>query len=485
PNGLEFPVAWLAVARMGALVVPVNPGYGRSDLVHVLRDSGARLAIGGPDEIGRLHGALGECPALERVCFLAPGPAGAAGRSGGGEVIASPSAVDPPGPGRSVDLGAASARTRPFDPLDDLAPPTPVTIQYTSGTTGFPKGCVLTHGYWLRLAATVQASIGLGPGDAALTAQPFHYMDPVWNLALAILAGIPLVILPRFSASTFWCSVKENDVTFFYCIGTMPLFLDQQPEDPAVERGHRVRLALCSGIPPRRHADFERRWGCPWRETYGTTELGVVLLVPPEDAASVGSGAMGGPVPEREVRVVGREREEVLPGQMGELQVRGPDTMLGYWDAAAAAPRRHPAGAWKPTGDLVVRDARGYYHHVGRLNDMIRRGGENIAAVEVEAALCEHPAVRAVACTAVADELRGEEVKAYVELRPGTSPADVPPAELAGFLRGRLAAFKVPRFWAYVEEFPLTPSHKIAKARLAGEADPRAGAFDLATGRWL
>jgi acyl-CoA synthetase (AMP-forming)/AMP-acid ligase II len=454
PNGLDFPLTWLAAARAGTPVVAVNPAYGEEDLAYVLADSGARAAVAGAAELPKLERARPRCPGLEWTGGPEDLPRVAAGEP-----------VQPPS-------------------LDGPAADTVVSLQYTSGTTGFPKGCVLTHGYWLRLAATIRAYGTLGPGDVALTAQPFYYMDPIWNMVLCLLAGMPLAILPRFSVSTFWRQVGEERATFFYCIGTMPSYLFQAPADPELDRGHRVRLVLCSGIPERHHAAFEERWGCPWRETYGTTELGVVLMVPPGDTGSVGSGAMGEPVPGREVRVVDEEGHPVADGDAGELQVRGPDTMLGYWTPAGPDTGWLTEDGWASTGDRVRHEEHGY-RHLGRLKDVIRRAGENIAAAEVEAALRDHPLVRAAACVAVPDELRGEEVLAFVQLTRDAGVDEAPPETLAEFLERRLAPFKVPRYWSYVDSFPLTPSQKIAKALLVPDGgDPCSGAWDRRDGRW-
>ena len=462
PNGLEFPLAWLSVAKMGAVVVPVNTGFGESDLGHVLRDSGARVVLADPAYLDLLSRVSSEGTAVERICRLGPGEEEPVPISG------------------QIQSGPA----RPEVGAGEL-PDGVVTIQYTSGTTGFPKGCILTHGYWLELAAAARDICGLGPGDVALTAQPFYYMDPVWNLVLCMRTGMPLVILPRFSATTFWRSVKENEVTFFYCIGAMPLFLLNQPEDPEVERGHRVRRVLCSGIPPQHHARLEARYGCPWREVYGSTELGCVLSAPFPDVESVGSGAMGAPVPGREAKVVDEAGRTVPPGVAGELVTRGGVTMLGYFGLPEETARWKREG-WALTGDLVVEDDRGYFRIVGRLKDMIRRGGENIAAAEVEAALSDHPAVRAAACVPVPDEERGEEVKAYVQLRSGYSPSALSPEELLAFARRKLAAYKIPRYIQFVEHFPLTPSQRVAKQQLlSGQPDLRAGSWDASVGRWL
>ncbi len=477
PNGLEYPLAWLAVVKMGAAVVPVNTGFGESDLGHVLRDSGARFALADPAYLDLLGRVSSQGTGVELICRLGPGE---------GEPVPISGSIRP-SPARQED-GAGEDEAGEGAAGQGAAGEIPggvVTIQYTSGTTGFPKGCVLTHGYWLELAEATRDICGLGPDDVALTAQPFYYMDPVWNLVLCLSTGMPLVILPRFSASTFWRSVKQNGATFFYCIGTMPLFLLKQPEDPEIERAHRVRRVLCSGIPAQHHARLEARYGCPWREVYGSTELGCVLSVPFSDAESVGSGVMGAPAPGREAQVVDENGGAVPPGVKGELVTRGGETMLGYFGLPEETARWRRAG-WARTGDLVVEDDRGYYRIVGRLKDMIRRGGENIAAAEVEAALSDHPAVRAAACVPVPDEERGEEVKAYVQLRPAYSPSAVSPEELLAFARRKLAAYKIPRYIQFVEHFPLTPSQRVAKQQLlAAQPDLRAGSWDATVGRWL
>jgi crotonobetaine/carnitine-CoA ligase len=460
PNGTEFPLAWMAAMLLRAVTVPVNVMYGPHDLAHVLTDSEAKVLLVGPDQVNAAKAVLSAAPPSVPSAPLSvmEFPGGASDE---------PSSTSGPGTGAMIE------EWRGAEPTEA------VTIQYTSGTTGLPKGCVLHHGYWLRLARTLQEYAKLGPDDVLLTAQPQSYMDPSWNLILALLVGAPLVVLPRFSASTFWRDVGRSGATFFYCIGTMPHYLLKRPSDRAVDRGHRVRLVYCSGIPPSLHREFERRWGCVWRETYGTTELGVVLAADADDVTSVGSGSMGRSVPGREVRVVDEDDLDVAPGEAGELLVRGPDTMLEYHnDPAATGAWRsgvRRSGAWVRTGDLVEEASEGF-RLVGRTKDMIRRAGENIAAAEVEAVLGEHPEVTLAACIAVPDEARGEEVKAYVQRVPESG---VGAEEIHAFVGGRLARFKVPRYIEFVESLPLTHSEKVAKAALVGSRDDhRAGSWD-------
>ena len=452
PNGLDFPVAWLGIAKAGAVMVPLNMQYRAHDLAYTLGDAGARLVLADP----ACAPVLAACGAS--TCEVSPGQLALTGMGGIGE------ALDAAPTGGEIVVGP-----------DDL-----LNIQYTSGTTGSPKGCMLTHEYWLLLSARAARFASMTRDDVALTAQPFYYMDPQWNVGMCLAAGCSLVILPRFSASTFWRSVQATGTTFFYVLGTMPVFLLKQPPDPVVERGHRVRFVSCSGIVPQLHAAFEERWGVPWREAFGMTETGVDLVVPVDDVASVGSGAVGRPVEGKEARVVDAEGHPLGDGEVGELCVRGRGMMRGYWNKSEATAERI-RDTWLHTGDLAWRDARGYYHLVGRLKDMIRRGGENISAVEVEGVLAEHPAVRAAAVMPVPDELRGEEVKAFVQRQEG---AVVEPSELVAFVRDRLAAFKVPRFIEFVDDFPRTPSERVAKHQLVRD-DPRRGAWDATINAWV
>jgi acyl-CoA synthetase (AMP-forming)/AMP-acid ligase II len=440
PNGLGYPTAWLALAKLGAIAVPVNVGYRSADLAHVLRDSGARLALTTAELAPRIGEVAPDLPVLDEAAVAAATAAAPAG----------PPATEP---GRGRDL---------------------LNLQYTSGTTGFPKACMLSHDYWLNLAERCGQLAGLVPGDVCLAAQPFTYMDPQWMTAATIACGGTLEILPRFSASSFWESARDSGATYTYLIGTMPLLLLRQPERPA-EREHRLRLVSCSGIVPELHAEFERRWGVPWREAYGMTETGVDLAVGIDEADSVGSGTIGRPVAGKEARIVDADDRPLPDGETGELVVRGGVPMQGYWNRpqeTAATLRR----GWLHTGDLAVRDAQGRFRLVGRLKDMVRRGGENVAAAEVEAVLATHPAVATAAVIAVPDALRGEEVKAVVQLRDdlGQDPAA---AELRAFAAERLAPFKVPRYWAFARELPRTPSERVAKHLL--DATPE-GCWDAA-----
>jgi crotonobetaine/carnitine-CoA ligase len=243
-------------------------------------------------------------------------------------------------------------------------------------------------------------------------------------------------------------------------------------------------MILCSGIHPKFHAEFERRWAVPWREAFGMTETGVDLIVPFEDSFTVGSGAMGKSIPTKEARVVNADGNDVPEGGVGELILRGEPMMMGYWNKPEATAETMRNG-WLHTGDLVFKDEKGYFHWRARLKDTIRRAGENISSVEVEGVLMEHPMVKVAAVVPVPDELRGEEVKAYIVLKDGYTKESASPESILDYAREQLAYFKVPRFIEYADDLPRTPSERVEKHKLVKmKADLRVGSYDAVDKVW-
>ena len=461
-NRPEFPLAWLGIAQAGAVMVPVNTFYKTSDAGYLLAHSGAKVVVTSDQFVPMIRSIEEPGLALEHIV-----------------------SVDGDGGGGARYLGdlLAAAGGAPAPP--DVHAETLVNIQYTSGTTGRPKGCMLSHGFWITFGRNfVRSALAEGGGDVVLTAQPFYYADPQWNTVGTLLAGAELVVLDRFHPSTFWSKVREYGVSYFYCLGVMPRLLLKMPPDPA-DRDHRVRLVHCSAIPPASHAEIEARWGAPWYEAYGMTELGFGSVEDPtEHAETIGSGCIGRPVPDREIRVVDDAGRPIPRGEVGEIVLRGPGMMDGYYRAEEATAEFFKDG-WLHTGDLGRMDAAGRLYFAGRKKDVIRRSGENISAMEVEEVIEHHPQVRFVACTSVPDDLRGEEVKAYVVLQDGAVPESAPPQDLAAFCAERLAYFKVPRYWAYRDDLPRTPSERVRKEVLRAEADdPRTGAYDRVDEVW-
>ena len=384
-NSSAYCVAWLAVTTAGGIAVPVNKRLGVHDSGFLLEHSRAAYAVHDSSTTATLEAAIAE-RALAGLRLL---PVEALGQE--------------------HDWSPASAT---------LHPASTANIQYTSGTTGLPKGCLLTHQYWLRLAYGAALALSLRPDDRLLTAQSQSYMDPQWNLVAALLTGCELTVLDGFHPSTFMRDVARHGTTVFYCLGVMPtLMLKQEPSE--LDRGHVLRAVYCSAIPKETHAEIESRWGVPWYEVFGMTESGINTAMSVEDHDRlVGSGAIGRPLAHCEAAVGGPDGGLLPAGEVGELLFRGLGMMEGYYEDpdATAAFFRH---GWAHTGDLVRTDATGTIFYVGRLKEIIRRAGENIAPAEVEEAVCAHPDVLECAVVAVPDPDVEEEVKAFVVLRPG------------------------------------------------------------------
>ena len=455
PNVPEYPLSWLAAARLGAVVVPLNPQYTAREVQYVLEDAGATFAIVHHASAAVLDGALAQQNQLNRDRVFVVGA-----DTGDWE---SYSTLLDGGPVESTaDAGPA---------LDDL-----LNIQYTSGTTGLPKGCLLTHRHWLT-CGIVNARRDGRVYRRILASTPFFYMDPHWLLLMTLFQRATLFVAERQSATYFMEWVRQHRIEF--CL--FPELVLKQP--PSADDGNNVLIRMnVYGVKPDRQAEIEQRFNVIAREAYGMTEMGSVMYMPMESTDMVGSGSCGIPSPFRECRIVDSDGAVLDVGEVGELQVRGPGRMLGYHrkpEANAAA----FDGEWFRTGDLFRRDGRGYYYLVGRLKDMIRRSGENVSAQEVERVLRGIPEVLEAAVIGVPDEARGEEILAIVVPAEGTT---VEPDQLFSYCAQSLARFKIPRFLRVETVLPKTPSGKIAKGQLRDRwRVSQAGCYDRSVQTWL
>jgi crotonobetaine/carnitine-CoA ligase len=444
PNRAEFMITWLAVAACRGILVALNPAARSHDAGHVLRDSSARVAVTDAVHAALFTGLQPDCPELAEIIVAADG--------------------EPDG------LSAYTGPSRPVRPVEARGDLT--NIFYTSGTTGPPKGCAVGHDYWIRFADLMESMYGISAADRMICCLQFFYNDPPWMLLLALQAGTTMVAMRKFSVSRYWPVVREHDVTVLFGIASTASLLLKAPVT-AQDQEHRVRLSIQVGIPAPLHQELVDRWGVPWVEAYGLTETGVIVATPADRAAAmIGSGAIGLPCPGADVRVQLPDGTEAPDGTPGEIVVRAPGLMRGYLNKADATAETF-RGGWLHTGDLGRRDAAGYLYFAGRIKDVIRRAGENVAAAEVETVLRSHPAVLEVAAVPVADELLGEEVKVHILLGDGHSPGSVPAAELIAFSADRLARYKVPRYVEYrAGDFDRTPSMRVKKESLDRSAQP-------------
>lgn len=453
PNKAAMPLTWLAIATIGAVMVPVNNSYSEREIAYVLGDSETEYAV------------------LDASCLVA-----VENVLKQGELNLDPNKIVVSGDTHGSYLSLEKLMLhRPSSAFideavghDDL-----LNIQYTSGTTGFPKGCMLSQRYWIS-AGKVNAFRDGRAYRNILASTPFYYMDPQWLLLMCLYQRATLHVAKRQSASRFMEWVREFEIEF--CL--LPALTIKQPPHPD-DRNNAIIRSNVYGVSKLTHSALEERFDLCAREAFGMTEIGPTLFMPIEAADMVGSGSCGVPCPFREVRIADEHGHTLQPGEVGELLVRGPGILRGYYKRPDAT-REAFHGDWFRTGDLFRMDERGYLYIVGRIKDAIRRSGENIAAREVESVLSSFEGVAEAAAVPVPDATRGEEIKALVVWSEGV-PAEHDLTALIAHCQRNLAPFKVPRYFQFVAELPKTSSGKIAKHQLAaGVPNPLAPVYDRA-----
>jgi long-chain acyl-CoA synthetase/crotonobetaine/carnitine-CoA ligase len=433
PNGPASAIVWFAIMKLGAVLVPVNTAYGGKELDFLLNQSDAQALVIGSDY-------------LPAVASMTARP----------DLLSDPMVVE------SNDLGALEDGDplATFDPGYPIAADDLANLQYTSGTTGFPKGCMLTQDYWLLLSHSIGA-IHQSYGSSRLFFwAPFFYMDGQWSFLSAMAIGGTAIVASKMSLTEFlgWLHKYEAH----YCVLPEPI-LKTAPPSPD-DSDLPIKFAHTFGWRPSARAEAEERFDIVARDSFGMTEVGPAIVCPRDAGDKLDLNTCGVAAPYRETRVVDENGDECPPGEPGELQIRGRSIMLGYYKRPDANAETFD-GDWLRTGDLFVKDEDGYHRIVGRLKEMIKRAGENISATEVEATMREAPAIAEAAAIAVPDDMRREEVLVLLKLTDGTTPDDIPPNAVLEHA-SRLAAFKRPRYVAYVEEFPRTATNKIAKTQI-------------------
>jgi len=362
-------------------------------------------------------------------------------------------------------------------------------LLYTSGTTGRPKGCLLSDFYFLNVGQRYLDEGGLCAirhgAERLITPLPLFHMNAlaVSTTAMILAAGC-VVQLDRFHPKTWWRDVAASGATIVHYLGVMPAILLSLEATP-LDRGHQVRFGYGANANPKDHAAFEARFGFPLIEAWAMTETGGgAVIAASREPRHVGTRCVGRPREGLEAKLVGENGMEVSPGDPGELLVRqaGPDPRRGFFSGYLkdeAATEEAWRDGWFHTGDAVRAGPDGQLHFVDRRKNIIRRAGENIAALEVEATLAGHPAVAQVAVIAAPDEVRDEEVLACVVLDASHPPTAETAASIQTWCLERLAYFKAPGHVAFIDELPTTSTNKVQKAKLAEfPIDPRRR-FDL------
>lgn len=348
--------------------------------------------------------------------------------------------------------------------LPAVSPDDPAQIQYTSGTTGFPKGALLVHRGITNNARLVFQRYGVDRPRAYAHGMPFfHTAGCVLATLGPLQSHVPQVFAEAFDPALMLAMIEREGATH---LGAVPTMLVAMLQDPSI--GSRdlssLRIVASGGsmVPPDLVRAIEARTGARFSIVFGQTEASpIVTQVHPDASAADKATTIGLPLPQTEVKIGDTRTGAVVPcGTVGELCVRGYMVMRGYFDLTEATAETIDADGWLHTGDLASMDTRGHCRIAGRLKEMVIRGGENLFPVEIEAVLHEHPAIVGAAVIGVPDPTMGEELAAFLVLAAGQAPDE---AELRAHVRARLAAPKTPRHWVVLEEFPLTGSGKIQK----------------------
>lgn len=457
PNVPDSLTAWLAIARLGARMIPINPNYTPREMTYWLSDGDVDTLIIDRPRLGVYEAVATEAPLLKRDRVIVWGEKA---------------------PDYAFWNDLVTAAPSEFTPYDEIGPEDIVNIQYTSGSTGLPKGCLLTHRYWIQSGAVVNAA---WPGLKRIQCDlPFYYMGPLWRFALAAHSGAALCVPPAYSLSRFRERLREGRYDMSWMTNPVAM-LEARPD----ERNHELKMIATFGITPQLQTSIAERYCVPVRDAFGMTEVGFASAVLLSDDSVTGIGTCGKPLPWCEMMIADDQGNPMGDNELGELCVWSPGILKGYHkkpEATAAAFH----GKWFRTGDLARRDERGYYFIVGRIKEMIRRSAENISVTEVEGALSLHPDVDAVAVHAVKDALRGEEVKACIIVRPDSASVATDPVVFVEHARKNLAKFKVPRYVQFYKSFPMTPSNKISRKRLSeGEGEAIGLTYDAQENTWI
>ncbi|MGQ0629498.1 MAG: AMP-binding protein [Sporichthyaceae bacterium] len=447
-NSIEFLDAWLALARMGAVAVPINTASVGDALHHTLAHSESVGVIADSDLLGAVRSA-GDYPDLRWQVAVGEPADGAAPFA---DLIAATNST--PSPLRSDGLDA-------------------MNIIYTSGTTGLPKGVVLSHGSYLNTGGYFAHHLGLHERDVLHTCLPlFHCNAQQTTLMAGLTLGAEVVVDRSFSLSGFWDWIERSGATVTNLLGVMLALLSKREPDIA-EQCERLRYVVAAPVPEDLHRPLEARWGVRIVEGYGLTETGTMACInPPDDTRS---GTIGRPLEHNELRIVdeaGQDVPDETPGQiLTRSRIEGA-YMSGYFKAPEATAEAM-AGGWFHTGDIGRRRADGYYVFVDRGKDTIRRRGENISSFLVEKAMLAHPEVAEVAAIGVPSELSEEDVKIVVVRRAGSTLSE---SALALWSDERLGDFMRPRYVEFRDALPRTETGRVQKFLL--RADGAGAAWD-------
>lgn len=465
PNCAEWTIVQYATAKVGIILVNVNPAYRTHELSYAVNQSGLRLLISASsfktsDYRAMVADIAGQAPTLERVVYL----------PSGGDTDDWAQLVEE---GRGLPDGAVAER------LAQTAPDDPINIQYTSGTTGYPKGATLSHRNIVNNGYFTTELIGLGPEDRLCIPVPFYHCFGMvmGNLGCTTHGTTMVIPAPGFDPEVTLRTIAAERCTGVYGVPTMFIAMQSHPSfaehDLSSLRTGIMAGSICPVEVMRRCVDDMHM--AEVSIAYGMTETSPVSCqTRADDDLERRTATIGRVHPHVEIKIVDPvSGATVERGQTGEFCTRGYSVMLGYWDDPDKTAEAIDADGWMHTGDLAEMREDGYCNIVGRIKDMVIRGGENIYPREIEEFLYQHPDIEDVQVIGVPDERYGEELCAWVRMRAGAEPLDAD--AVRAYATGRLAHYKIPRYVLVVEEFPMTVTGKIRKVQMREETQKLLG----------
>src|SRR5438132_4902857 len=444
PNSAEYIIAYFACWKLGALAGPVNSLLKEHEIKFVMNNSEAKVVL--------VHSEF--CETIENIRTELPH-------------LKSMITFDNEADATKDFAGYARFQRASSDNKQDACVPSDdAIIIYTSGTSGKPKGCLLTHGNVITNARQISEWLQFTGKDRLLTIMPLFHMNAVSVTTMsALYSGGSTVVSPKFSASKFWNIISDNKITSFGSVATMlSILLNNYPNGvPKGLKTDQLRFAMCGSapVPVEVMKKFEETFDCPVIEGYGLSESTCrSTFNPPDERRRPGSCglAIG-----NEMKVFDDDDNEVPDGELGEIVLRGENILKGYFKNPDATERAF-RGGWFHTGDVGYRDKDGFFYIVDRKSDMIIRGGEHIYPREIDEVLYQHPAVAAAATIGVPDPLYGEEVAAFVVVKDGV---DLSEEDLIAHCQKELADYKCPKSIRIVKDIPKGPTGKLLKRELA------------------
>lgn len=447
PNSSDFIVSWFAIAKIGAVMVPTNILSTATEMEYLINHSESKLLITEEEYLEKFTGNQANLPELKNILL-------ARNINEKYEDIS----ID-----HLVEKASSESPNIEID-VDDV-----VSILYTSGTTSKPKGCLITHANYIHVGQTVSKSIRLSPDDRALIVLPFFHGNGQYYMFMpALTVGGSVAITERFSASQYVKQAKRLDATVGSLFAAPIRMILAQEYDEADKENNLRMIFFAQSVTEQQFNEFERRFNVPLLQLYGMTETVAPPLMNPLDGIRENL-SIGKPIITADVKLLDDDGKEVGGNEQGQIVVKGipgRTIMKGYFKNETATNETIIDG-WLHTGDKAILSEKGYFHFVDRKKDMIKRAGENVAAIEVENAIMDHPAVYESAVVSVPDEMRDEAIIAFVILKEGQSITE---EALLEHCRENLAKYKVPDTIEFVDEFPRTSVGKIQKHKLRTKA---------------